>query len=80
MIHFDMAIAQERLYQDYTQECELLMKERLEMAEKLKYPVVEKHLESVLELFLQFDKEESMAIYGIDFKRIQKNLVENEKP
>jgi hypothetical protein len=30
-----MAIAQERLYQDYTQECELLMKERPEIAEKL---------------------------------------------
>jgi hypothetical protein len=40
MINFDMAIAQERLYQDYTQEYKLLIKERLELAEKLIQKIV----------------------------------------
>jgi hypothetical protein len=31
MINPHMVIAQERLYQDYTQECKLLMKEKPEM-------------------------------------------------
>jgi hypothetical protein len=59
----------------------------------LEYPIVETYLESVLELFLQFDKEyliislELMAIYGImqeidefiNFRKNQRNLVEDEK-
>jgi hypothetical protein len=60
---------------------------------KIKFPVVERHLKSIFEIFLQFDKEylilflESMPICGlmqeidgfIDLKRNQRHLCVSER-